>query len=67
VILTMVNWIERLLTGTMLPADPLRNGQAQHRPRPLKIAVERLPDYLWRELGFQPTRRPEDDPWHRVQ
>ena len=65
--LTMVNWVERLLMGVTLPADPPRKGQPQHRSRPIEIAVERLPDYLWRELGFQPTRRAEDDPRRRVQ
>jgi len=35
--------------------------------RPMKIEVERLPDYLWRELGFPATLRPEDDPWRQVQ
>lgn len=34
---------------------------------PMKIAVERLPDYLWRDLGFRQVRRPEDDPWQRIQ
>ena len=27
---------------------------------PLQIEVERLPDYLWRDLGFQQPRRPDE-------
>lgn len=29
-------------------------------PAPMKIEVERLPDYLWRDLGFPCPRRPEE-------
>lgn len=28
---------------------------------PLAIEVERLPDYLWRDLGFPLPARPEQD------
>jgi hypothetical protein len=27
---------------------------------PVQIEVERLPDYLWRDLGFQQLRRPDE-------
>jgi hypothetical protein len=36
------------------------NGQRDDR-EPLKIEVERMPDYLWRALGFpQPQQRDEE-------
>jgi hypothetical protein len=46
-------WLDRLLSET--------NG-AVRLPRPadrksMKIDVEHLPDYQWRELGFQQPRR----------
>ncbi len=30
-------------------------------PEPMKIEVERLSDYLWRDLGFPCPRRPEGE------
>ena len=47
-------WLERLLpgtTGTVSLPQPFDR-------KPMEIEVERLPDYLWRDLGFQP-RRPD--------
>ena len=29
--------------------------------KPMEIEVERLPDYLWRDLGFQQPRRPDGE------
>lgn len=47
-------WLNRLLA---------RDAKATVRPmptdrKPLEIEVQRLPDYLWRDLGFAPARRP---------
>ena len=46
-------WIGRLFSSTAgavpLPPSADRN--------PMQIEVERLPDYLWRELGFQQPGR----------
>ena len=49
-------WLNRLLSSDSgavpLPAPADR--------KPMEIEVDRLPDYLWRSLGFQqPTRRGE--------
>jgi hypothetical protein len=56
------NWLWRLVsTATHQPQDPPETRQ------PMKIEIERLPDYLWRDLGFRQVRRPEDDPWWRLQ
>ena len=47
-------WLDRLLSSTSggvpLPQLTVR--------KPMEIAVERLPDYFWRDLGFQQPRRP---------
>jgi hypothetical protein len=43
-------WLDRLFF-TSLDIDP-STGR-----KPLEIEVERLPDYRWRDLGFQPRRR----------
>ena len=47
-------WLSRLLSSTSggVPSPQL----AQHKPT--EIEVERLPDYLWRDLGFPQPRRP---------
>ncbi|HEY1382858.1 MAG TPA: hypothetical protein VGF43_04545 [Dongiaceae bacterium] len=56
----LVHWLWRLFSTATHPAPDVRQTE---RP-PMKIAVERLPDYLWRELGFT-QRRPssEVDDW----
>lgn len=36
-----------------------------NQPQPMTIGVERLPDYRWRQLGFQQPHGPETDPWFR--
>jgi hypothetical protein len=59
--LTFASWLGRFLSTTARPAPDSRpEGQA-----PMKIEVKSLPDYLWRELGFQQVRRPDADPWPR--
>jgi hypothetical protein len=59
----LTNWLWRIVSTATHPAqDPPKPGQP-----PMKIEIERLPDYLWRELGFQQSRRPEDDSWWRLQ
>lgn len=36
-------------------------GLPARRPeKPLQIEVERLPDYRWRDLGFQQPKRPDE-------
>jgi hypothetical protein len=49
-------WFGRFLgAGTHLVASNRRDEKP-----PMKIEVERLPDYYWRELGFRlPTRGQE--------
>ena len=46
-------WLERLLSSTT-GAVPLPHSTDR---KPIQIEVERLPDYLWRDLGFQQPRR----------
>ena len=56
----IAHWLWRIVSpAAHLTHDPPRGG----RP-PMKIAVERLPDYMWRDLGFT-QRRPssEVDDW----
>ena len=60
---TFAQWVGWLFSSTVRPAPQPRADS----DRPMKIEVKRLPDYLWRELGFPPVQRPEDDPWRRVQ
>lgn len=50
-------WLDRLLsstTGTVPLPQPVDR-------RPMEIEVKRLPDYLWRDLGFQQPRRPDGE------
>ncbi|HET6159517.1 MAG TPA: hypothetical protein VFE34_14320 [Dongiaceae bacterium] len=55
----LTNWFSRLLSvSTRFAPDAPDEDQP-----PMKIEVEHLPDYLWRELGFQPTSRPGEDLW----
>jgi hypothetical protein len=50
-------WLERLFFSTT-GAVPL--PQSADR-KPMEIEVERLPDYLWRDLGFQRPRHPDGE------
>jgi len=50
-------WLGRLLSSTA-GAVPLPRAADR---KPMQIDVERLPDYLWRDLGFQPPRRPDGE------
>lgn len=47
-------WLERLLSGTTAAPPPPRSVDR----KPMEIEVERLPDYLWRDLGFQQPLQP---------
>jgi hypothetical protein len=46
-------WLNRLLLSTS-GAVPLPQPADRE---PMEIEVERLPDYLWRDLGFPQPRR----------
>jgi hypothetical protein len=50
-------WLGRLFSSTSggVPFPP------SSQRRPMEIEVERLPDYLWRDLGFQQPRRPDGE------
>ena len=55
--LAFTRWLEHLCTGTtgrVLFPQP-------NRRKPMEIEVERLPDYFWRDLGFQQPRRPHGE------
>ena len=56
--LVIANWLG---VSPRIVAARERPGQ----PRPMKIGVERLPDYQWQQLGFQQPKDPETDPWFR--
>jgi len=47
-------WLGRLFSSTIggVPLPPSTER------KPTEIEVERLPDYLWRDLGFPQPRRP---------
>ena len=60
---SLANWLWRIVSTATYPAHNLSQTEQQA----MKIEVERLPDYLWRGLGFPPIRRLEDDPWRQVQ
>ena len=47
-------WLERLFSST---TGAVSLPQSVDR-KPMEIEVERLPDYIWRDLGFQQPRRP---------
>ena len=47
----------RVFSGSRYP-PPASEPPAR---RPMKIEVQPMPDYLWRELGFLQAKRPEDD------
>jgi hypothetical protein len=50
-------WLNRLRSNTSGSAS---FPQATQR-KPTTIEVERLPDYLWRDLGFPQPRRPDGE------
>jgi hypothetical protein len=53
---TFPSWSGQLLLPSRRPApDALPVG------KPMKIEVQRLPDYRWRELGFVQPHRPGED------
>ncbi len=47
-------WLNRLLSSSKgaVPLPVPAPGKA------MEIEVDRMPDYLWRDLGFQQPRRP---------
>jgi hypothetical protein len=50
-------WLSRLFSST---SSAVRLPASANR-KPMAIEVERLPDYLWRELGFQQPRRADGE------
>ena len=52
--LTFTLWLGRLLSSSAGKGPPPPSIER----KPMAIEVERLPDYLWRDLGFPPIRRP---------
>lgn len=50
---TFTLWLGRFFSGA---ARSIRISEPSD-PKPVLIEVEALPDYLWRELGFQQPRR----------
>ena len=52
--LTFTLWLGRLIFSSA-GKGPLPPSTDR---KPMEIRVERLPDYLWRDLGFPPLRRP---------
>ena len=46
-------WLNRLLISSMDTTPP----PAPTDRKPMEIEVQRLPDYLWRDLGFLQPRR----------
>ena len=54
--ITVTLWLNRLLSSSSGAERPPVSTDRKS----LEIEVERLPDYLWRDLGFQlPGRRGE--------
>jgi hypothetical protein len=53
---TFPSWIGQLPIASSRPAPDSRPAG-----KPMRIEVERLPDYRWRELGFPQPRRPDED------
>ena len=49
-------WFGRFFAGARATAY----ASSRDEP-PLRIEVERLPDHLWRELGFHQPRRPGEN------
>ena len=52
---TLTLWFGRFFAG----ARPAAYPPSRDEP-PLRIEVERLPDHLWRELGFHQPERPDE-------
>jgi hypothetical protein len=52
--LTFTLWLGRLVSSSAGASVPLHPSIER---KPMAIEVERLPDYLWRDLGFPPVRR----------
>lgn len=50
-------WLERLFSRTT-GAVPLPRSADR---KLMEIEVEHLPDYFWRDLGFQQPRRPDGE------
>ena len=50
-------WLGRLFSSPAgaVPPPPFTDR------KPMEIEVERLPDYLWRDLGFQQPRRSDGE------
>ena len=50
-------WLNRLLSSASyaVPRPPSTDR------KPMEIEVARLPDYLWRDLGFQLPRRADGE------
>ena len=48
----IASWLWRIGLTAARPGPE----RPQTEQPPIKIAVERLPDYLWRELGFSQPR-----------
>ena len=51
-------WLARLLSSN---ADAVPPRPPFTDRKPMEIEVERLPDYLWRDLGFQQPRRSDGE------
>lgn len=52
--LTLTLWLGRLFSSTAGAVPPIPSTDR----KPMEIQVERLPDHLWRDLGFpQPRHR----------
>jgi hypothetical protein len=51
------SWFGR---APLTAAHSTPNGRRDHR-EPLKIEVERMPDYLWGALGFPQLRRQDEE------
>ena len=58
----LANWLWRLASAAGHPTRYRRRTDET----PMKIELERLPDRLWRELGFRPVRRCDDDFWGQI-
>jgi hypothetical protein len=51
-----LHWIWQLIGGERCSAARPK----RHDPPLMKIEVERLPDYRWRDLGFAEARRSDE-------
>ena len=55
-VLASTIWLNLLLSRDF---DSARPAAAERKP--MEIEVDRLPDYVWRDLGFQQPRRPDGE------